>query len=545
MSPDREVVNLRQELENIEQVNVTLREQLECFQNDNNTLTDENSFMRKKVTSLQADIANQHNGIARLEAELYQQSQEVERLKKENSTWTKNKREAERKLKEETRAFEKERQTWHERESELADHLKALQDTIGVLAQQNIESQKKHSHSSSNEGSTPPESPTTSLHNAAREIKIAQRTIKEQDRLIYQLKTEIERAKTATTDTINLNKGLSLKINLLENELEQVKRMKRSLEDVNEGLQLLLHEKTMLNPHPQDSIAVPKKSPGEQKESPTDDTFKEKDMSLKSIKREKKARPKSIVTDLAAELQRASADNITPLGESVQKESDQVVDFEKMQEEIKSLKDANNVLRNYIQKILDRIMEADGFEQLLSTDWSKRAPPSNPSTPTATTFAHVRSQSKSNNITTTTTTKTPEINKESAASKKLERRKTLSGPFRGSIGDKLGHLKIPSSPPTSPKSTGETGDQLSPLPVSPAHSREPSISEEVTSSPRSSLSVEPPKRAQRRNSSSDGNPRKRWSLWWTAQGKQQPGIKKEDPYMRPIILVQEKEMAKE
>ncbi|CAG8586904.1 546_t:CDS:2 [Ambispora gerdemannii] len=584
---EREKTTLLQELKNSENFNVTLREQLDRVQSEYKTLTNENTFIRKKVASLQQEIVNNHNGISRIESELYQKEQEVERLKKENVGFLKNKRETERKLREETLAFEKDRQTWQEREGELTAQFKALQDTLNVLAQQSSPSDsspKKHSHQSSSNGmmptsstsgflnssyhalsslsarlsnrhttdgtitreDSPPPSPT-SLPNITREIKIAKNTIKEQDKFINQLNNEIERAKTATTDQINLNRSLSLRITLLETELEQVKRVKRSLEDVNEGFQLLLHEKTMkgdfmLNPIMQNYEA----NNSRQK---LVDSLRELPTSNKddgSRRREKKSRPKSLVTDLAAELSRASAGNVNNhlLGERVEKESDQIVDFEKLLEENKNLKDANTKLTNYLQKILGRIMEEEGFEQVLSTDWTKRAP-SNPTTPTATTFSHIRTLSKPVNNPAV-------IVEESAAAanstKKVERRKTLSGPFRA-----LPNIKIPKSPITI-QNIEENADQLSPLPTSsPVHSRTTSLTEEVSSTKLDSISVveqeqqQPIRRPQRRNSSSDGGPRKRWSLWWSGNnnnGKQQTEVKKEDPHMRPMILVQESEKAK-
>ncbi|CAG8548501.1 1833_t:CDS:2 [Ambispora leptoticha] len=517
-SLEREMNTLLQKLENSENTNVMLREKLDRVQSDNKTLTDENTLIRKKITTLQQEITNQHNAISRIELELYQQGQEVDRLKKENVGFLKNTREVERKLREETLTFEKERQTWQEREGELNSRIKALQDTNSLLAQQGRDSinsssssdslSKKHSHQSSSNGMMPtsstsgflnsmfspsyhafsslsarlsnrhstdgtitrensPPSPTTNLHNATREIKIAKSTIKEQDRFINRLKNEIEQTKTATTDQININKSQALRIALLETELEQVKRVKRSLEDVNEGFQLLLHEKTMkgdfmLNPIMQHHEAnnSRQKLIDSLKESPTNDD-NNTNRTGASIKREKKSRPKSLVTDLAAELERASAGNInnTPLGERVEKESDQIVDAERVE---------------------------------------------------------------------------------------IERRKTLSGPFR-----LPSNIKIPRSPTI--QNIEEKADQLSPLPTpSPVHSRTTSLSEDVSSTKLNSVSAteqqQPIRRTQRRNSSSDGAPRKRWSLWWNNNnnnGKQQTEIKKEDPYMRPMILVQETEKAKE
>ena len=65
------------------------------------SLTDENTYFRKKVSSLQQDLVKQHNEFSRIETQLYQQGQETEKLKKENVLFLKNKREAERKLREE------------------------------------------------------------------------------------------------------------------------------------------------------------------------------------------------------------------------------------------------------------------------------------------------------------------------------------------------------------------------------------------------------------------------------------------------------------
>ncbi|CAG8548519.1 1834_t:CDS:2 [Ambispora leptoticha] len=324
-----------------------------------------------------------------------------------------------------------------------------------------------------------PPSPTTTLHNAIREIKILKSTIKEQDQFINRLKNELERAKTATTDQININKSQARRIALLETELEKVKR---SLEDVNEGFQLLLHEKTMkgdfmLNPimqHHEANNNSRQKLIDNLKESPTNDDSTT-NRNGASIKPEKKSRPKSPATDLAAELERAPAGNVnnTPFGKRVEKENDQIVDVETLLEENKSLKDSYNTIKNYLQKILNRIMEEEGFEQVISADWTKRAPSN--SSQAATIFSNPHTLSKPLNT------------------KKLEHRKTLSGPFR-----------LPAT------------EQQQPI-----------------------------RRTPRQNSSSDAAPRKRWSLWWNNNGKQQTEIKKEDPYMRPMILVQETEKAKE
>ncbi|CAG8467246.1 8905_t:CDS:2 [Diversispora eburnea] len=377
-----EIISLRQEMD-------SLREQLI-------TLTDDNNFLRKKNSSLQQEITNDHNEYARIETELYNQGHEVERLKKENVGFLKNKREVERKLREETQAFEKDRITWQERESELIDQVKALQETINVIAQHE-NAQKKISQPNlrddNNNLSAGQQVFDLESDNSAtitngsgyifnREVRTAQRTIKELERRLNELTTEIENAKQATTESMNLNKIHARRIHSLETELSQEKNLSRTLREDIEGYQLLLHEKTMKD----DETEV------DNKDNPS------------IIKK------KSLSNDLEAELNRASTLRETLLGERVYKESDHTV-IEKLLDEIKSLKDANKSMALYIEKILNRIMEAQS-EELLSTDWSAKVAASSPTSPTSGGFPF------SDNI-------------NASSPKKKERRKTVSGPFNG------------------------------------------------------------------------------------------------------------------
>src|SRR4051794_21156130 len=134
-----------------------------------------------------------------------------------------------------------------------------------------------------------------------------------------------------------------------------------------------------------------------------------------------------------------------------------------LQTEIKSLKDANKSMRLYIEKILNRILEAQGFEELLSSEWVK--PPASPVTPVNGSFSF-------NN-----TNPAQEENK----SKKIERRKTLSG----------WHFRSTSQPQNSFKK-----DKI--ITEEPEQFHSLRKSNEDTVSPLSDV----PRRPQRRNSSS-------------------------------------------
>lgn len=79
----------------------------------------------------------------------------------------------------------------------------------------------------------------------AREAKIAQRTIKAQDKLISDLKLELDKQKGILQEHQNQVQNQSLKIEHLEHEIANVKQLNRSLMEDNESYQILLHEKTM------------------------------------------------------------------------------------------------------------------------------------------------------------------------------------------------------------------------------------------------------------------------------------------------------------
>jgi hypothetical protein len=79
----------------------------------------------------------------------------------------------------------------------------------------------------------------------AREAKIAQRTIKAQDKLILDLKNEVDKQKSLLQEQQSEAQLQSLKVVHLEHEISNVKQLNRSLMEDNESYQILLHEKTI------------------------------------------------------------------------------------------------------------------------------------------------------------------------------------------------------------------------------------------------------------------------------------------------------------
>lgn len=95
----------------------------------------------------------------------------------------------------------------------------------------------------------------------AREAKIASRTIKAQDKLISDLKAEVEKQKNNVQENVSQIQQQSLRMEHLEHEISNVKQLNRSLMEDNESYQMLLHEKTingeiMLNSFMQVAIQI-------------------------------------------------------------------------------------------------------------------------------------------------------------------------------------------------------------------------------------------------------------------------------------------------
>ncbi|GBC07048.1 hypothetical protein RclHR1_07200006 [Rhizophagus clarus] len=480
MSKDRDLTSLQQELDNARNLNASLHEQLDHTHKENLSLTDDNAFLRKKILSLHQEINNSYNECVRLESELYQQTQEVERLKKENVGFLKNKREVERKLREETQAFEKDRVVWQERESELLDQLKALQETVSVLAQQNEKVSEKQDEDNL-------------YYVTARELKNAQKNIKDLERRNNELTAELDKAKQATNESMNTSKNHVRRIQQLENEFSQVQHMNQSLMEENESFQRLIFEKTMKGEFMFNPIMQ------------LNDSHKHTDIT-------KKITNDISENDLEAELNRADELSSSLLGERVHKESGHTV-LDKYQEEIKSLNDANKDMRLYIEKILNRILDYQGFEEILSLQWKKPSV-SSPVSPTTGSFGF----NNNNNNNNSNNNNNNNSQEEKKTTKKVERRKTLSG----------WHFRSTSQPQnTYNNKISEETDQANPLP-----SRK---SNDDTLHPISEVQ----KRGLRRNSTSGRNNTKRFSLFSWGGVKEEE--RKEDPFMRPMILLQEQE----
>lgn len=126
---------------------------------------------------------------------------------------------------------------------------------LGDIGEDRLSDHENHSSNSSDDNSLLKPTPKLATIDSsyAREAKIAQRTIKAQDKLILDLKNEVEKQKSLLQESQSSYQLISLKVVHLEHEITNVKQVNRSLMEDNESYQILLHEKTingefMMNP---------------------------------------------------------------------------------------------------------------------------------------------------------------------------------------------------------------------------------------------------------------------------------------------------------
>lgn len=162
-----------------------------------------------------------------------------------------------------------------------------------------------------------------------RESMNAQRQIKDLEKKLGDTLAELERIKKENRDSIELNKTHVRRIKQLEQDSQQLKTVNKSLSNDIATYQAKLVDK--------------------------DAECKQLETKYYEEKRKNDNYHRS--------------DDVSPYGEAVHKESDHTL-IEKLQDEIKTLKSDNESMTQYIQKMLNRIMEVDGFEETLATNWS-------------------------------------------------------------------------------------------------------------------------------------------------------------------------------
>jgi len=348
--------------------NTQLVERLHALQDQSSHLSEENAFFRKKFAQVQHEFQLARNQFSRQEQQLFNREQEVEELQQEIQALTRKNRDLQKEISHEVESHEHHQELWHEKELQFQEQFRSLQDQL-IRAGQEIDfatAEACAAKATSDVNSPLVEESLRYL----REARLAQRQVKEQERLMYTLTQELDKLKKASGEMGEEAKKQQLKIAYLENEAVQLRRVNGGLVEDIDSYNMLLQEKT-LN--------------GEFALSP---------ILQRDVVSEKRK-------NLAAELNRAFSGSVSPRSSIISLgPQDDVIPREKHLDEevaklsvdVKSLREENKALQLYISKILARIIEQNQMHVLANdTDYSK----------------HSRSSSAATAVHTVTHRKTP------------------------------------------------------------------------------------------------------------------------------------------
>ncbi|KAI8078749.1 uncharacterized protein BX664DRAFT_342602 [Halteromyces radiatus] len=374
---------------NGDNVVTVLQRQLDQTQLDNQHLSQllyeqkEQFIMYKENMEMKMkDVLHEHDALyntqERLETELYTKGQDLEALRKDNQYWKRLHRDLERSFNMEREEFEKERSYWHHRETTLTKHIQQLKKQNEkqhqrIEQQQQEEVQHVYSFKGRNgltyspslmfkqddihdmvtprhsveEMDTQHTSNASPILDVSMETRILQQTIKTQAQDISRLKLDLEQQTNKLQQHLLETHEASLQIKHLTDQINSVQKLNQSLMEENESYQILLHEKAINGDFISDSIVQ---------------VIDEVDVS-DSDKDQQTSRTSKNFINLADELTKASS-------------MESITNEKRMEDEVKTLQDANRALQLYMNKILLRIVDNKHLENILSIDEPKK--PSKP-----------------------------------------------------------------------------------------------------------------------------------------------------------------------
>ncbi|KAK4510921.1 uncharacterized protein ATC70_000030 [Mucor velutinosus] len=367
------IQSLQEQIKQGQDVENELRHDIDNQSRQQKALSNENDYLKQKLAAIQLDNSNYGNTQARLETQLYAQEQDISKLRKDIQQLTKAKKDVEKKLSSELQDYENDKSIWQQREADLYNQIRSLSinnlgeprtprtprrrsvtaNTLGIMSPftsglGDIGENQAGANTNDRDAtaSTVDERPTPKLavidSSYARETKIAQRTIKAQDKMIFDLKNEVEKLKSVIQEQQNESQTQSLHASHLQHEIVSIKEVNRGLMEENESYQILLHEKTINGEFMMNPIMQVEDNP--------------------AMKESISTSSNNQGLNLAAEL----ASSIPDWNNQKESESDQTI--QKLNEEIKTLQDTNRALQLYMNKILMKIINNKQLEDVLSID---------------------------------------------------------------------------------------------------------------------------------------------------------------------------------
>ncbi|OMP84999.1 hypothetical protein BK809_0000751 [Diplodia seriata] len=280
---------------------------------------------KKQVEVLKTRLDDALKDQAKLEERTHEEEERVEILENEKRETVRQRRELEAIYEAERAAAMKEKEQAQAREDELQEVIQRLKDTMAEREREAFPNSRSNSSQNLENGHFAPPS-SLQRSNSQNSSKL----LLQKDKLIESLRLELAEAQIKAIEMENAGGG---RLQELEKVLLETRMANARLMEDNESFQLLLSEKT-LNGDFMRSLGAGASRPPSQGERPS--------------------------TSLADEL-----------GAAADEESNE----RRLESEISSLKDQNKALTLYINKIIERLLQHQGFEAVLSHD---QEPPPKP-----------------------------------------------------------------------------------------------------------------------------------------------------------------------
>ncbi|KAL2269187.1 hypothetical protein VTJ83DRAFT_4033 [Remersonia thermophila] len=291
---------------------------------------------KRQVDVLQSKLDDALKEQARLEERVHESEEQIEALTNEKRDAARQMREMETIYEAERSAMMKEKEEMANREEEMQLVIQRLKDT---LAQRNDEDRPSRQNTTSPSADNGSFAPPSSIHRS--DSRNNSKLLLQKDKLIESLRLELAEAQIKLVESQNQDGG---RLQEVERQLVEARIANARLMEDNESYQLLLQERTLKGDFSSDFVGGA-----------------------------------SANQDALAALEGRSADQPgTSLADELSGAGEGEHDAEtqrRLEAELRQVKDQNKALTLYINKIIERLLQHQGFEHIL--DQSNDAKPAN------------------------------------------------------------------------------------------------------------------------------------------------------------------------
>ncbi|KAK0708800.1 hypothetical protein B0T21DRAFT_298339 [Apiosordaria backusii] len=297
---------------------------------------------KRQVEILQDKLDEAHREQAKLEERVHEHEEQIETL-------TNEKREAARQMREMENIYEAERSGMMKEKEEMANREEEMQTVIqrlkDSLAQRNLDEDRptRQSVTSSPSIENGSFAPPSSIHRS--DSRNNSKLLLQKDKLIESLRLELAEAQIKLVESQNQGGG---RLQEVERQLMEARVANARLMEDNESYQLLLQDRTLKGDFGTNDFSYLGGASANQ----------------------------DALAALEGRTNGASlADELNGAAESDPAHEQEVETQRRLEAEIKSVKDQNKALTLYINKIIERLLQHQGFEHILdqSSDFKSNA----------------------------------------------------------------------------------------------------------------------------------------------------------------------------